>query len=158
MDKKVVTLLKRQCYVDGQWVGEPALSVTNPATGEEVAKVPLTDTRDNFSRIVTDIETAADGLYVLTKGGKPAIALISIQYLEKLMNGQATLETDENKTTAEAPKAAAVPQKLPSETTPPPSPVPKPPVIKPPVTIATLPKNPSPAPAEAPAIEKPRTR
>ena len=44
MDKKVVTLLKRQCYVDGQWVGEPALPVTNPATGEEVAKVPLTDT------------------------------------------------------------------------------------------------------------------
>ncbi|HEX6215532.1 MAG TPA: NAD-dependent succinate-semialdehyde dehydrogenase [Vicinamibacterales bacterium] len=44
MDKKVVTLLKRQCYVDGQWVGEPALSVTNPATGAEVAKVPLTDT------------------------------------------------------------------------------------------------------------------
>lgn len=43
MDKKVVTLLKRQCYVDGQWVGEPALSVTNPATGEEVAKVPLID-------------------------------------------------------------------------------------------------------------------
>ena len=30
MDKKVITLLKRQCYVDGQWVGEPALSVTNP--------------------------------------------------------------------------------------------------------------------------------
>ncbi|MFM9850677.1 MAG: NAD-dependent succinate-semialdehyde dehydrogenase [Hyphomicrobiaceae bacterium] len=44
MDKKVVTLLKRQCYVDGQWVGEPVLSVTNPATGAEVAKVPLTDT------------------------------------------------------------------------------------------------------------------
>src|SRR5688572_3281548 len=43
MDKKVITLLKRQCYVDGQWVGEPALSVTNPATGEEVAKVPLID-------------------------------------------------------------------------------------------------------------------
>ncbi len=45
MDKKVITLLKRQCYVDGQWIGEPALSVTNPATGAEVAKVPLIDAK-----------------------------------------------------------------------------------------------------------------
>lgn len=50
--------------------------------------VPLTDARDNFSRIVADIESSADGLYVLTKGGKPAIALISIGYLEKLMDGK----------------------------------------------------------------------
>jgi succinate-semialdehyde dehydrogenase / glutarate-semialdehyde dehydrogenase len=45
MDKRVITLLKRQNYIDGQWVGEPALPVTNPATGEEIAKVPLTDTK-----------------------------------------------------------------------------------------------------------------
>ena len=41
MDKPTITLLKKQCYIDGRWVGEPALSVTNPANGSEVAKVPL---------------------------------------------------------------------------------------------------------------------
>jgi hypothetical protein len=50
--------------------------------------VPLTDARDNFSRIVTDIESMPEGLYVLTKGGKPSIALISIRYLEQLMGNQ----------------------------------------------------------------------
>src|SRR5262245_43494863 len=46
MDKRVISLLKTQCYVDGRWVGEPKLSVTNPATGEEVAKVPLMSAED----------------------------------------------------------------------------------------------------------------
>ena len=45
MDKPVISLLRKQCYVDGQWVGEPALSVTNPATGTEIAKVPLIDAK-----------------------------------------------------------------------------------------------------------------
>ncbi len=51
MDKRVITLLKRQNYIDGQWVGEPALPVTNPATGEEIAKVPLTDTKGTKAAI-----------------------------------------------------------------------------------------------------------
>ncbi len=51
MDKKVITLLKRQAYVDGQWVGEPALPVTNPATGEEIAKVPLIDAKGTKAAI-----------------------------------------------------------------------------------------------------------
>ncbi len=41
MDQRVDTLIRKQCYVDGQWIGEPKLSVTNPANGEEIAKVPL---------------------------------------------------------------------------------------------------------------------
>ena len=40
MDKKVISLLKTQCFIDGQWVGKPEISVTNKATGEEIAKVP----------------------------------------------------------------------------------------------------------------------
>jgi len=40
MDKPVITLLKRQCYIDGNWVGEPKLPVLNKATGEEIARVP----------------------------------------------------------------------------------------------------------------------
>jgi hypothetical protein len=50
--------------------------------------VPLTDARDNFSKIITDIETQSDGMYVLTKGGKPSIALINISYLASLIGDQ----------------------------------------------------------------------
>jgi succinate-semialdehyde dehydrogenase / glutarate-semialdehyde dehydrogenase len=51
MDKPVISLLRKQCFVDGQWVGEPALPVTNPATGDEIAKVPLTDARGTQAAI-----------------------------------------------------------------------------------------------------------
>ena len=35
------TLLKTQCYVDGRWTGTPERAITNPATGETIAKVPV---------------------------------------------------------------------------------------------------------------------
>ena len=34
MDTPTLTLAKSQCYVDGRWVGEPEVPVTNKATGE----------------------------------------------------------------------------------------------------------------------------
>lgn len=43
------SLLKQQCYVNGTWVGDPTLDVTNPATGETLAKIPYfgeAETRD----------------------------------------------------------------------------------------------------------------
>ena len=40
MDKKVITLLKTQAYIDGVWVGKPTLPVTDKATGEVIAHVP----------------------------------------------------------------------------------------------------------------------
>jgi succinate-semialdehyde dehydrogenase / glutarate-semialdehyde dehydrogenase len=40
MDKKVITLLKTQAYIDGAWVGEPQTRVIDKATGEEIARVP----------------------------------------------------------------------------------------------------------------------
>ena len=40
MDIKDKSLLKQQCYINGEWVGDPEIAVTNPATGEEIAKVP----------------------------------------------------------------------------------------------------------------------
>lgn len=40
MDKQVTSLMREQCFIDGAWVGEPALVVTNPANGEEIATVP----------------------------------------------------------------------------------------------------------------------
>ncbi|MET4632882.1 NAD-dependent succinate-semialdehyde dehydrogenase [Kaistia defluvii] len=48
MDKSTVktlklidpTLVKDQCYVDGAWIGEPSIEVTNPATGAVIGRVP----------------------------------------------------------------------------------------------------------------------
>lgn len=34
-------LLKQQCYINGQWTGDSVTPVTDPATGEELARVPL---------------------------------------------------------------------------------------------------------------------
>jgi succinate-semialdehyde dehydrogenase/glutarate-semialdehyde dehydrogenase len=40
MDKPTVSLAKNKCYVDGQWIGEPRVPVTNKATGDIIARVP----------------------------------------------------------------------------------------------------------------------
>jgi succinate-semialdehyde dehydrogenase/glutarate-semialdehyde dehydrogenase len=40
MDKKLITLIKTQAYIDGAWVGTPKTPVTDKATGEEIARVP----------------------------------------------------------------------------------------------------------------------
>jgi succinate-semialdehyde dehydrogenase/glutarate-semialdehyde dehydrogenase len=40
MDKPTISLIRNQCYVDGGWIGEPTLPVTNKATGDIIAKVP----------------------------------------------------------------------------------------------------------------------
>src|SRR5690606_5375112 len=34
------SLLKSQAYIDGNWIGEPRDPVHNPASGEEIARVP----------------------------------------------------------------------------------------------------------------------
>jgi succinate-semialdehyde dehydrogenase/glutarate-semialdehyde dehydrogenase len=40
MEKATITLAKNKCFVDGQWVGEPKVPVTNKATGDIIARVP----------------------------------------------------------------------------------------------------------------------
>ncbi len=40
MDKPTITLARNKCYVDGQWIGEPRMPVTNKATGDIMARVP----------------------------------------------------------------------------------------------------------------------
>jgi len=40
MDKPTITLARNKCYVDGQWIGEPKMPVTNKATGDIMARVP----------------------------------------------------------------------------------------------------------------------
>jgi succinate-semialdehyde dehydrogenase/glutarate-semialdehyde dehydrogenase len=40
MDTPSLSFAKSQCYVDGRWVGEPKVPVTNKATGEVITRVP----------------------------------------------------------------------------------------------------------------------
>ena len=40
MQLKTRSILKEQCLIDGAWTGEPALDVTDPATGAVVGRVP----------------------------------------------------------------------------------------------------------------------
>lgn len=48
--------------------------------------LPLTFARDHFSSIVAEVQK--DKLFILTKGGKPAVAIIDVKYLESLTGGQ----------------------------------------------------------------------
>ncbi|MBI3495333.1 type II toxin-antitoxin system Phd/YefM family antitoxin [Candidatus Berkelbacteria bacterium] len=47
--------------------------------------LPLTEMRDTFSKIVSDLETGTP-LYILTKNGKPSVAVLSVGQLQKLIN------------------------------------------------------------------------
>jgi succinate-semialdehyde dehydrogenase/glutarate-semialdehyde dehydrogenase len=40
MESPTITLARNKCFVDGQWIGEPKLPVTNKATGDIIARVP----------------------------------------------------------------------------------------------------------------------
>ena len=40
MDKVSPLLVRQQCLAGGRWTGEPETAVTNPATGEVIARVP----------------------------------------------------------------------------------------------------------------------
>ena len=49
MDKPTISLIRSQCYVDGQWTGEPRLPVTNKATGDVITRVPESRRRRDAS-------------------------------------------------------------------------------------------------------------
>ncbi|RIA47565.1 NAD-dependent succinate-semialdehyde dehydrogenase [Dichotomicrobium thermohalophilum] len=40
MDQIAQSLVRQQCYVNGEWTGQPSVPVTDPATGDELARVP----------------------------------------------------------------------------------------------------------------------
>lgn len=46
--------------------------------------IPLTEMRDKFSKIVADVESGTP-LYILTKNGKPSVAILSVGELQKLI-------------------------------------------------------------------------
>lgn len=75
-----------------------------------------------------------DGLYVLTKGGKPAIALINIKYLEEMMGSGTETKSENNHPAGNHPHISPKPNLVPKpvETTPPPKTPEKPlPVFEP---------------------------
>ena len=51
------TLLREQCYLNGEWVGTPTVPVINPANGDEVAKVPELGT-DETRKVIADADVA----------------------------------------------------------------------------------------------------
>ena len=51
MDKKVITLLKTQAFIDGAWVGEARMPVIDKATGEEIARVPAMGAAETHAAI-----------------------------------------------------------------------------------------------------------
>jgi len=51
MDQRVETLIRERNYIDGAWTGEPKLSVTNKATGVEIAKVPMMGAKETKAAI-----------------------------------------------------------------------------------------------------------
>ncbi|WP_436640396.1 NAD-dependent succinate-semialdehyde dehydrogenase [Microbaculum sp. FT89] len=51
MQLKDPSLLRSQCYVNGEWVGSGVTPVTNPATGEEITKVPQFGTEETRQAI-----------------------------------------------------------------------------------------------------------
>lgn len=54
------SLLVEACLVDGEFIGTPALDVTDPSTGDVVGRVPLTDA-DGTTRAVEAAERALPG-------------------------------------------------------------------------------------------------
>lgn len=46
--------------------------------------VPLTAARDTLSKIIADVESGTP-MYIFTKNGKPSVAVVSIDYLQKQM-------------------------------------------------------------------------
>ena len=69
--------------------------------------IPLTEARDHFSQIVTEVQQ--DKLYVLTKGGKPAVAIIDVKYLESVTDGTVKPEHIENEILKDPTKVGRTP-------------------------------------------------
>lgn len=113
--------------------------------------IPLTEARDHFSQIVNEVQK--DKLYVLTKGGKPAVAIVDVKYLEHITGGEAKVEQVREEI-KKAPEKVGLPPMIQHNTTPTPPPAtPKPP--SPPTSTPQQPKpvsfpqnnQPKPAPA-----------
>jgi prevent-host-death family protein len=50
----------------------------------------VTDARNNFNKIVEEVEKDPEGKYLLTKGGNPSVVIINADHLEKLIGEKPT--------------------------------------------------------------------
>lgn len=116
--------------------------------------IPLTEARDHFSQIVAEVQK--DKLYVLTKGGKPAVAIIDVKYLEYITGGEIKKETIKEEIKKDPEKVGLPPMvehpKPAFSSSPPPPPPPRP---SPPFTPPTSPSPPPSKPLAMP--EEPKT-
>lgn len=118
--------------------------------------IPLTEARDHFSQIVNEVQK--DKLYVLTKGGKPAVAIIDVKYLETLTGGEikeehVAAEIQKNPEKVGIPPMIAHTENQPKPAAPPAAPkpeMPKPNPIPPPTKPAAPSQNPAPVPPPPP--------
>lgn len=84
--------------------------------------VPLTAARDTLSKIIADVE-AGTPMYIFTKNGKPSVAVVSIDYLQKQVG---PIETTKNTPApVSQPSPAVQPAPAPSTTALPASPEPE---------------------------------
>jgi prevent-host-death family protein len=58
--------------------------------------ISVTDARNNFNKIVEDVERG--DMYVLTKGGTPTVAIVSVSELEKLAQGNPEVKENPQET------------------------------------------------------------
>jgi len=77
--------------------------------------LPLTYARDHFSQIVSEVQK--DKLYILTKGGKPAVAIIDVKYLEDISGGHVQ-QKDINEEIKKDPEKVGLPPMIEHPSTP----------------------------------------
>lgn len=114
--------------------------------------IPLTEARDHFSQIVTEVQK--DKLYVLTKGGKPAVAIIDVKYLEHLTGGEVSRQNIVQEI-KKAPEKVGLPQMVEHQVTPPKAESPISPSSTPPHPITPPPNKPWTPPAPKPPVSPP---
>ena len=118
--------------------------------------IPLTEARDHFSQIVSEVQK--DKLYVLTKGGKPAVAIIDVKYLERITGGEITGKAAAQEEHTPPPPPAhpepkpIMPEPEPFKPAPPPPPpiTPEPTITPEPITPPVPSITPPPAPPISP--------
>lgn len=69
--------------------------------------LPVTEARANISKLVDDVEKG--DIFVLTRGGKPAVVVASVEYIKKLS------EEDKQSTVEESPVKETPSEQLPAE-------------------------------------------
>jgi|GEM_PF-5531637 len=80
----------------------------------------VTDARNNFNKIVEEVEKDPQGRYLLTKGGNPSVVVVNVDYLEKLIGGEPIKAPPEKPEEQPKPAPAEETKPLPQEINPPP--------------------------------------